>query len=360
MSQRLYQGIIHQMKDAAGRTVGVIDENGIIIACSELTKIGESHRNVREIVRYASNSITADGYTYRLLGTSMKNDSIVFVEGTDQIADKLSAVLAVSLNNIRNFYDEKHDRVTFMKNVILDNIMPGDIYLKAKELHFATDVLRYAMLIRFPEGCDAVPYDAISNMFPNNDQDYVISVDENNIAVIREIKQGNEAEMEKTAKMVSDTLLAEMFTQVYIGIGNPVSTVKDVARSYREAQASLEVGHVFDRDKTIVSYDKLGIGRLIYQLPVTLCEMFLSEVFTKAPIDLLDRETMATVKCFFENNLNISETSRKMFVHRNTLVYRLDKIKRITGLDLREFDNAITFEVALMVKKYLDSKPTRF
>ncbi|MBO4217400.1 MAG: helix-turn-helix domain-containing protein [Clostridia bacterium] len=360
MSNRLYQGIIHQMKDAVGRTVGVIDENGLVVACSELTKIGESRQNVRELVRFSSNAVVSDNYTYMVLGTSSRNDCIVFVEGGDPLAEKLAAILAVSLNNIRNFYDEKHDKVTFMKNIILDNIMPGDIYLKAKELHFATDVLRYAMLIRFPENCDAVPYDTVSNMFPNSSQDYVISVDESNVAVIREIKPGSEAEMEKTAKTVSDTLLAETFTQVYIGIGNPVSSVKDVARSYREAQASLEVGRVFDKDKTIVSYDKLGIGRLIYQLPVTLCEMFLSEVFTKSSVELLDRETMATVKCFFENNLNISETSRKMFVHRNTLVYRLDKIKRITGLDLREFDNAITFEVALMVKKYLDSKPMRF
>ena len=360
MSNRLFQGIIHQMKESVGRTIGVIDENGIVVACSELTKIGESRQNVRELVRFASNSVTSDNYTYRVVGASSRNDCIVFVEGTDAVAEKLSAVLAVSLNSIRNFYDEKHDKVTFMKNVILDNIMPGDIYIKAKELHFATDVLRYAMLIKFPADCDMIPYDAISNMFPNNNQDYVISVDESNIAVIREIKPGSEAEIEKTAKTVSDTLLADMFTQVYIGIGNPVSNVKDVARSFREAQASLEVGRVFDKDKTIVSYDKLGIGRLIYQLPVTLCEMFLSEVFTKSSIDLLDRETMATVKCFFENNLNISETSRKMFVHRNTLVYRLDKIKRITGLDLREFDNAITFEVALMVKKYLDSKPMRY
>ena len=348
------------MKDAVGRVIGVIDENGIIVSCSELTKIGESRQNVRELVRFTSNSIVNEGYTYRVLGASSRNDCIVFVEGTDPLADKISAILAVSLNSLRNFYDEKHDKATFIKNIILDNIMPGDVYLKAKELHFASDVLRYAMLIRFPEGCDVVPYDAISNMFPNSNQDYVVSVDESNIAVIREIRPGGEDDIEKTARTVADTILSEMLTQVYIGIGNPVTSVKDVARSYREAQASLEVGHVFDRDKTIVSYDKLGIGRLIYQLPVTLCEMFLSEVFSQSSIDLLDRETMATVKCFFDNNLNISETSRKLFVHRNTLVYRLDKIKRITGLDLREFDNAITFEVALLVKKYLDSKPIRY
>ena len=139
-----------------------------------------------------------------------------------------------------------------------------------------------------------------------------------------------------------------------------MDNIKDIARSYREAQAALEVGRVFDTDKNIVSYENLGIGRLIYQLPTTLCEMFLNEVFKKGSIEALDRETLSTIQCFFENNLNVSETSRKMFVHRNTLVYRLDKIKKLTGLDLREFDNAITFKVALMVKSYLVSKNNRY
>ena len=123
---------------------------------------------------------------------------------------------------------------------------------------------------------------------------------------------------------------------------------------------AIEVGKVFENDKMIVHYDNLGIGRLIYQLPTTLCEMYLNEVFKKNSIDSLDQETLYTINKFFENNLNVSETSRKLFVHRNTLVYRLEKIKKLTGLDLREFDHAIVFKVALMVKKYLSSRDDDF
>ncbi|MBO5757189.1 MAG: helix-turn-helix domain-containing protein, partial [Clostridia bacterium] len=159
---------------------------------------------------------------------------------------------------------------------------------------------------------------------------------------------------------IADTLSAEFYTKVAIGISTTVENIKDLARAYKEAQVALEVGKVFETEKNIISYENLGIGRLIYQLPTTLCEMFLQEVFKKGSLESLDRETLMTIQCFFENNLNVSETSRKLFVHRNTLVYRLEKIRKLTGLDLREFEHAITFKVALMVKKYLNSKPAKY
>ena len=139
-----------------------------------------------------------------------------------------------------------------------------------------------------------------------------------------------------------------------------VTGIKDLARSFKEAQVALEVGKVFDTDRNIINYDNLGIARLIYQLPTTLCDMFLQEVFKRGSIETLDQETLFTIQKFFENNLNVSETSRKLFVHRNTLVYRLEKIKKLTGLDLREFEDAIVFKVALMVKKYLTANPTKY
>ena len=178
---------------------------------------------------------------------------------------------------------------------------------------------------------------------------------------MKEVKANSPVkEIEKLAKSIADTLNSEFFTKVSIGIGKPVDNIKDLARSYKEAQVALEVGKVFDTEKDIISYENLGIGRLIYQLPTTLCEMFLQEVFKNGSLESLDRETLMTIQCFFENNLNVSETSRKLFVHRNTLVYRLEKIRKLTGLDLREFDHAITFKVALMVKRYLTTKPTKF
>ena len=194
-------------------------------------------------------------------------------------------------------------------------------------------------------------------MFPDRQQDFVLSINEKDVAIVKQITPTTEKEdLLKIARQIEQTLHTELFIKTMIGIGTVASHLRELADSYKEAQVAIEVGKVFDTEKTIINYENLGIGRLIYQLPTTLCEIFLSEVFKKNSIDALDQETLFTINKFFENNLNVSETSRKLFVHRNTLVYRLEKIKKLTGLDLREFDDAIIFKVALMVKKYLTSR----
>ena len=361
MSNRLFQGIIHQMKDAVDRVIGVLDENGIIISCSDLAKIGGTRQGVRDELSYTSETVMSGGYTYKPIGSGAKTEYIVFVEGEDKQAERLAAILSISLGSIKGLYDDKYDKASFIKNVILDNILPSDIYLKSKELHFSNDVMRIVMLIKFIGKNEIIPYQMVQNMFPDKNKDYVISVGESDIVLVKEVKPNYDTRaIEKIAQSISDTFGTEFYTKVSIGIGTAVESIKELARSYKEAQVAIEVGKVFDTEKNIVSYENLGIGRLIYQLPTTLCEMFLSEVFKKGSIETLDRETLLTIQCFFENNLNVSETSRKLFVHRNTLVYRLEKVRKLTGLDLREFDHAITFKVAMMVKKYLTSKPVKF
>ena len=277
------------------------------------------------------------------------------------MATRYCGILAVALAGIKQYYDEKYDRNNFIKNVILDNILPGDIYVKAREMHFNSDVSRVVLLIRIVSSNDISAFDVIQNLFPNKQKDFVFNISESDIVLVKEIKAGIESrDLEKLARSIVDTLGGEFYTKVVVGIGTAVVGVKDLAKSFKEAQVALEVGKVFDTEKSIVSYDNLGIARLIYQLPTTLCEMFLKEVFKKGSIESLDQETLFTIQKFFENNLNVSETSRKLFVHRNTLVYRLEKIKKLTGLDLREFDHAIVFKVALMVKKYLTANPVKY
>ena len=361
MSNRLFQGIVHQMKDAIDRTIGVIDETSVVIACSELGKIGEVNESVNSETLSSTAPFVINGYTYKSFGSNAKYDYAVFVQGTDEYAQKYAQLLSVSFASIKQYYDEKYDRANFIKNVILDNILPGDIYLKARELHFNNDVSRVVILIRITEHIDISAYDIIQNLFPDKTKDFVINLNETDIALIKEVKPNIDTkDLEKLARSIADGLGTEFYSHVLVGIGTTVEGIKDLARSFREAQVSLEVGKVFDTEKSIVSYDNLGIARLIYQLPTTLCDMFLKEVFKRGSIDNLDQETLFTIQKFFENNLNVSETSRKLFVHRNTLVYRLEKIKKLTGLDLREFDDAIVFKVALMVKKYLDSSPVKY
>jgi len=362
MANRLFQSVIHQMKDSVTRSIGVIDETGMIIACNDMKRIGEMVSGVREELVFTSNALQQNGYTYRFLTSNgSKTDCFVFVEGEDQKAEEISAVLAVSLGSIKNLYDEKYDKSSFIKNVMLDNILSSDIYVKSKELHFDNEASRVVFLIKFYSHTDMLPFEIVQDMFPDKNTDYVINVGEQDIVLVKEVPSTEEQEdIEELAKSIAQTLSTEFYSKVAIGISSVVTGLKDLARAYKEARIALEVGKVFDTEKNIIGYDNLGIGRLIYQLPTTLCEIFLQEVFKKGSLESLDRDTLDTVQRFFEYNLNVSETSRNLFVHRNTLVYRLEKIRKITGLDLRNFDQAITFKVALMVKKYLTNKPTKF
>ena len=293
-------------------------------------------------------------------GTGKTVRVAVFAEGDDEIARSLCVMAYVALNGAKTYYEEKHDKGTFVKNIITDNILPGDIYIRAKELHFVTDAPRAVFLVRQVGRADVASVDVLSGMFPDKQQDFVLSINETDIAIVKQIAPGTEkAELLQTAQTIEQTLRSELFVKTVIGISTVAGHLRELADAYKEAQVAIEVGKVFETEKTIINYENLGIGRLIYQLPTTLCEIFLSEVFKKNSIDTLDQETLFTINKFFENNLNVSETSRKLFVHRNTLVYRLEKIKKLTGLDLREFDDAIIFKVALMVKKYLVSRENR-
>lgn len=359
MSSRIFQSVIMQLKEATDRHIGVMDVDGKVISCTNAALVGK--RWPEAIARIdAGNDVTAfEKHTFKpLLGWNGTMDYAVFVEGDDDAARSVCLMSHVALNSAKVYYEEKHDKGTFVKNIITDNILPGDIYIRAKELHFATEVPRTVLLVRQVGHADVAAVELLQNMFPDRQQDFVLSINETDIAIVKQMGDGTESEM-KIAKNIEDTLKSELFIKTTIGIGTTASHLRELADSYKEAQVAIEVGKVFDTEKSILSYENLGIGRLIYQLPTTLCEIFLSEVFKKNSIDSLDQETLFTINKFFENNLNVSETSRKLFVHRNTLVYRLEKIKKVTGLDLREFDHAIVFKVALMVKKYLDSRENR-
>ncbi|MBQ6830898.1 MAG: helix-turn-helix domain-containing protein [Clostridia bacterium] len=361
MANRLFLGIINQMKEAIDRTIGVMDDTCTVIACSDLSRMGESSEALSVEMSAGQELFVFEGYTYKTFGSRLSGDYVAFVEGNDEMAARYVNLLTITLDSVKQYYDEKYDRANFIKNVILDNILPGDIYLKARELHFNNDASRVVLLVHIQNRTEVSVFDVLRNLFPDKNKDFIISISESDIAVVKEIRPNTESkDLEKLAQSISDTLGGEFYTRCSVGIGTATEGIKNLARSFKEAQVALEVGKVFDTEKSIISYDNLGVARLIYQLPTTLCDMFLKEVFKRDSVDSLDQETLFTIQKFFENNLNVSETSRKLFVHRNTLVYRLEKIKRITGLDLREFDDAIIFKVALMVKKYLNANPVKY
>ena len=357
MSGRIFQNVVLQLKETTDRVIGVIDTEGTVVACSELSGIGKKWPEYVPAINAAEGAaIVLDGKTFKALaGWGARFDYAVFASGEDAISHTVCAMATVALNTAKAHYEEKHDKGSFIKNIISDNILLGDIYVRAKELHVTTEVPRGVFVLRRMDKSDTSLIDQMQNLFPDRQNDFVLNIGEADVALIKQLPDGaGENELNKIALQIDETVNGS--GRVTIGIGSIATQLRELAKPYKEAQIAIEVGKVFDTERRIINYENLGIGRLIYQLPTTLCEMFLQEVFKKNPIDALDQETLFTINKFFENNLNVSETARKLFVHRNTLVYRLEKIKKLTGLDLREFDDAITFKVALMVKKYLTSR----
>ena len=361
MSSRIFQSVIVQMKDATTRAIGVADPEGTVIASSDLSTIGSNIGSIPVFHNDGGDRIARNqGKTFKIINSGTDNEYTVFAEGEDDFARTVCVMASVAINEASMNFEENHDKRTFVKNIVSENILPGDLYSRAKELRFAVDITRGVLVVCHDAAVDLPAIELVQNIFPDKQHDFVFSVSETEIVLIKEMPPAGDLKyLQKLAEMIEQKLCDELELNVVVGIGTPARHLRELAARFKEAQVSIDIGKVFEPEKTIVSYETLGIGRLIYQLPTTLCEIFLSEVFKKNPIEALDQETLFTIDKFFENSLNVSETSRKLFVHRNTLVYRLEKIKKITGLDLREFDHAIIFKVALMVKKYLVSQESK-
>ncbi len=361
MVSKFSQGMIYQLNDAFGRHTGVIDDMGIIFSYTDHSYIEKNLDEILSSLEKADRYLKYGGFTFAKPQKNSNGDLIVFVEGEDAEAAQYANILSISLSGVKQIHDEHYDKTTLVKNILLDNVLPGDVLMRANELHIEYDSPRTVMLIRSSEAVESSIIEIVQNLFPEKDFDFTIGLDECSVVLVKQISRDATVESLNTlAKSIVDTLCSEAMIDVTIGISSVAPTIKDIASAYREAQIAIEICKVFDTEKNIINYENLGIARLIYQLPTTLCELFLHEVFKKKPLEVLDRETLYTIIKFFENNLNVSETSRQLYVHRNTLVYRLDKVQKLTGLDLRNFEHAITFKVAMMVQKYLDSNPTKF
>jgi carbohydrate diacid regulator len=348
------------MSEVFPKKFGIADSHSLVLACNGL----EPNEDIMEgLVTAASNSdklLFKDGFTIRAMSNKPYAEYIVYVEGTDETAKYCCNAIVVAANNVRHYYDEKYDKTNFMQNIIFDNLISFDLHQKARELHVECEVPRAVFYIKATGSNESGIYEVVRNMYPDKEHDFVINIDANNVVLIKELKESLKPnDLDDMAKSILDMVNSEVQYPVVVGLSTVANNIDELNNSYKEAQIAIEVGKVFDEEKNILSYNNLGIGRLIYQLPIKLCELFLREVFQKGDITTLDDETILTINKLFENDLNVSETSRQLFVHRNTLVYRLEKIYKLTGLDLRKFDQAIVFKVAMMVHKYLQSNPMK-
>lgn len=284
---------------------------------------------------------------------------ILVARGTSDDVYMVGKIAVCQLQNLIIAYKERFDRNNFFQNLLLDNLLLVDIYNRAKKLHIEVSVPRLVYLIETKSEKDGIVTELLKGMFSAQNGDYITSVDESNVILIKSLEDGyTQDSLLDIANIIVDMMNTEAMLNVKVAFGTVVSELKDVSKSYKEAKMSLDVGKIFYAEKDVMSYSTLGIGRLIYQLPINLCRIFIKEIFGDSIPEELDEEMLTTINKFFENNLNVSETSRQLYVHRNTLVYRIEKMQKCTGLDIRTFDDALTFKIALMVvnyMKYLDT-----
>ena len=353
ISNQVIQTSIDELKNITKVDLCVMDLDGLVVATTfESSEI--SSDLITNFIQSPADSQIVGGYHMLKI---LEDGEVVYVlvaKGTGADAYMIGKVAVSQIQNLVIAYKEHFDKNNFFQNLLLDNLLLVDIYNRAKKLRIETEQPRVVFLIEAQNDKDNIAMELLKNLFEEQGGCYLTAVEQKNIIMIKGVTSINAyEEVEQTAQVIVDMLNTEAMTKVHVAFGTIVNEIKEVSRSYKEAKMAMDVGKIFYPDKNVVAYSRLGIGRLIYQLPLPLCKMFIKEIFDGRSPDEFDEETLQTINKFFENNLNVSETSRQLYIHRNTLVYRLDKLQKSTGLDLRVFEDAITFKIALMVVKYM-------
>ena len=354
ISNQILQSTIEGLKNIARIDLCVCDTDGNMLAST----FGDPEITTETIVNFTlspADSQVVAGFQFFKVFDEHQLEYVMLAKGGSDDVYMVGKIAAFQVQNLLVAYKERFDKDNFVKNLLLDNLLLVDIYNRAKKLHIEVSAKRVVYVIETKNEKDINALETVRSLFTGRVKDFITAVDEKNIIVVREVKPGEtQDDLEKTAQVMVDMLNTEAMSQVHVAYGTVVNELKEVSRSYKEAKMALDVGKIFFSNKNVVAYAQLGIGRLIYQLPIPLCRMFIKEIFDGKSPDEFDDETLTTINKFFENSLNVSETSRQLYIHRNTLVYRLDKLQKSTGLDLRVFEDAITFKIALMVVKYMN------
>ena len=353
ISNQILQNTIEGLKGITRIDFCVMDTDGKSLAST----FSEQENYVEEVISFVespADSQVVQGYQFFKIFDEHQLEYILLANGGSDDVYMVGKIAAFQIQNLLVAYKERFDKDNFIKNLLLDNLLLVDIYNRAKKLHIDTEVRRVIFIIETKHEKDTNALDNVRNLLGNRTRDFVTAVDEKNIIVVKELEPNDgHTELEKIAENMYTLLKEDGEEDVLIAYGPVVNDIKEVSKSYKEAKLALDVGKIFFSERSVIAYSALGIGRLIYHLPIPLCKMFIREIFEGKSPDDFDEETLTTINKFFENNLNVSETSRQLYIHRNTLVYRLDKLQKSTGLDLRVFEDAITFKIALMVVKYM-------
>jgi len=353
ISNQILQNTLDGLKGIARIELCLVDTDGKVIATSSV-EMDRYAQVAMEFAQSPADSQEVQGCQFFKIYDEQQLEYVLVAGGSGEDVYTLGKMAAYQIQNLMIAYKERFDKDNFIKNLLLDNLLLVDIFSRAKKLHIQSECRRVAIIIESNGTKENNVLELMRSNFGSNNTDFITAVDETNVIVVKELTSDDTTEeIVKVCNGYKTFLEKEGIKNPHIAYGTVVNELKEVSRSYKEGKMALDVGKIFFDERNIIAYSELGIGRLIYQLPIPLCRMFIKEIFGGKSPDDFDEETLTTINKFFENSLNVSETSRQLFIHRNTLVYRLDKLQKMTGLDLRVFEDAITFKIALMVVKYM-------
>ncbi len=348
ISNQILQSSIDDLKAITRIDLAILDLSGQFVA-STYEPEGDISNLLYSFLDSPANSQAMKQQHFFKVLYNDEPEYILISKGTSDDAYMIGRVAVSQIQALLIAYRDKYDKHNFLQNLLMDNLLLVDIHNRASKLHIKPLVPRVIFIIETPHGSGNEALETIKNIF-QSDEDFVTTIDEDSIILIKQLESSDDpVQIDRISKTLMDMVNSEAMIKVRIASGTIVNDLSELSHSYKEANMALEVGRIFYPEKNIITYGSLGIGRLIYQIPMSLCKMFIKEIFGDKLPDIFDDETLSTINKFFSNNLNVSETARQLYVHRNTLVYRLEKIQKASGLDIRSFEDAMTFKIALMV-----------
>lgn len=360
IANQVIQSCIEELKAITKTDLCVIDVSGNTVAAATTSQASIDMRVMEDFLNSQADSQVINDYCLFKVNEFGETVFVISAKGNED-SYMIGKIAVSQIKQLMAAYHEKYDRSNFYQNLLMDNLLLVDITNRAKKLHIPTTGKRVVFLLETEKDHDLEVTELMKGMFAGKSGDAVVTIEEGNIAIVKTL---SENEKDEDLRLLAETIISTINTEAmingHVAYGTIVNELREVSKSYKEAKMSLEVGRIFYADSKVVSYNRLGIGRLIYQMPLNLCKLFLHEIFGSVSLpEEIDEEILTTVKKFLENNLNISEASRKLFVHRNTLVYRIEKLQKVTGLDMRIFEDAMVFDIALMVINYVKYMESR-
>lgn len=348
-STKIIKSGLEDLKRITRSDFYVCDSEGIQI-CSTFDKLTIKDSSITSFIQSSAEGQEVNGHHFFKLTGAGEEQYVLIVNAHGGDGYMLGRIAASEVMHFLGMGSDKMDKEEYYQELLSSQMVSSEILSRASKLKIAPGVSRAVYCIETDEEMAGIAREILGNIFSDNN-DYVTTLDEGIVILVKEAE--SDEELSEYAKQIISMLNTELMISARVTYGKRKETLRDLTESYKEAKMALEVAKIFFGEREIASYSSLGIGRIIHELPRSLCESFLEEIFGSDGKRTLQGKEIDIINSFFDNSLSIADTSRELDIPRSTLIYRIEKIQKKTGLDIRVFDQAMTLKIALMVDKYM-------